>query len=128
MSDELKKCPFCGGTEQLVVPRTCDIDTPYDAADFAYPRVACKCGVEVAGKNWGEPPTAIAAWNRRALPSDGNWVVVPREPTGAMIRAGVDERDRPGSGAAASAIYRAMLAAAPSPSVAPDAKSGRTEE
>ena len=63
---ELKPCPFCGGTELMVVARTCDRRTPYNPADTAYPRVWCKCGAEVAGANWGEKPTAIAAWNRRA--------------------------------------------------------------
>lgn len=43
------------------------------------------------------------------------WVMVPRQPGGAMIAAGVDERDRPGSGGAVGAIYRAMVAAAPTP-------------
>ena len=50
----------------MVIARTCDPRTPYNPDDFAYPRVWCKCGVEVAGANWGEKPTAIAAWNRRA--------------------------------------------------------------
>lgn len=51
-----------------------------------------------------------------ALPSadkPAGWKLVPVEPDGYMIRAGVDERDRPGSGASVSSIYRAMLSSAP---------------
>lgn len=46
-----------------------------------------------------------------ASPREGH-VEVPVEPTEAMIRAGYQERDRPGSGAAVSGIYRAMIRAA----------------
>lgn len=65
--NDLLPCPFCGGAEQMVIDRTCDQSTPYNPADYAYPRVRCKCGVEIGGENWGEPTTAIAAWNRRSL-------------------------------------------------------------
>lgn len=66
---ELLPCPFCGGMTQAVIDRTCDPKTPYNPADFAYPRVLCACGVEVAGTNWGEKRTAVAAWNRRTRPA-----------------------------------------------------------
>lgn len=69
MSEELKPCPFCGGTSPLVFPRTCNKDTPYNPADRAFPIVRCSgCYGEAAGSNWSEPATAIAAWNRRTDP------------------------------------------------------------
>jgi len=42
------------------------------------------------------------------------WKLVPVEPTGTMIAAGREDQDRSG-GISYSGIYRAMLAAAPSP-------------
>lgn len=47
------------------------------------------------------------------MASDKDWVLVPREPTVAMRVAGLDERNRPGSGASVTTIYAAMIAAAP---------------
>jgi len=41
------------------------------------------------------------------------WVMVPKEPTLTMRRAGAEERDRPDSGAAVSSIYGAMIEARP---------------
>jgi len=62
----LLPCPFCGSTKVQALARTCDRGTPYNPADRSYPVVRCVCGAEVAGKDWGEPDTAITAWNRRA--------------------------------------------------------------
>lgn len=83
---ELLPCPFCGQTPSRAWPRTCDRDSPYDAADRAYPIVRCECGAEVPGEDWGEPPTAVVAWNRRAA-LEASHAPVPREPTGAMLAA-----------------------------------------
>lgn len=70
------ECPFCGGTNVAIIERTCDRKTPYNPADYAYPRAICKCGLEVPGENWGDKRTAIAAWNRRtATPQSGGVVV-----------------------------------------------------
>lgn len=64
---ELRPCPFCGGTNILVLPRTCDQNTPYDPNDRAMPAVRCMtCYGEAVGKDWTGPETAIAAWNRRS--------------------------------------------------------------
>jgi len=59
-------CPFCGGGDIRILPRTCDKNTPYNPADRAYPVVRCSCGAEVPGADWGRPETAVNAWNRRA--------------------------------------------------------------
>jgi hypothetical protein len=91
-----------------------------------------------------KPREVRAALEAALLPSDGNWVLMPREPTLEMLDANVKLIGQfwPGATAdeseelnllyyrreRAAALYGAMLAASPSPSVAPDAKSGRTEE
>jgi hypothetical protein len=59
-------CPFSGGRNLVLVPRTCDRGDEYDPADYAYPRIACDCGAEMGGDNWGEPITAVVKWNTRA--------------------------------------------------------------
>lgn len=122
----LEACPFCGGTNVHAIERTCDQNTPYNPADYAYPRVQCRCGAEIAGKNWSGKETAIAAWNRRAAlpqpdtPSD--WVLVPREPTREMFGAwyrykhGWHSVDEPApSDTSDVGAYTAMLAASPTP-------------
>ena len=64
--EELKPCPFCGGTASAL-KRNCEKDTPYNPADRAFPVVRCTaCFAEAAGADWTAPRTAIAAWNRRA--------------------------------------------------------------
>lgn len=87
-------CPFCGGVGN-VFPRTCNKDTPYDPSHRAFPIVRCSgCFAEAHGENWGKPPTAIAAWNRRALRA----VEVPRpdsSPTPVAWRAKLNDR-KPG--------------------------------
>lgn len=65
-SETLKPCPFCGGTAS-VSARTCNRDTPYDAADRAFPQARCRtCHATAPGEDWSGRETAIAAWNRRA--------------------------------------------------------------
>lgn len=64
---ELRPCPFCGGTNMMVLPRTCDQNTPYDPNDRGMPAVRCMtCYGEAVGKDWSGPETAVAAWNRRS--------------------------------------------------------------
>jgi hypothetical protein len=90
-----------------------------------------KCSDE--GCDWRLPcvyltaECAIAEWNRRAAPpaepasaAEGanGWVLVPRQPTQAMLRAACAEQDEAarenyGGAATANDIYEAMLEAAP---------------
>lgn len=106
---DLKACPFCGASAKV-------------ATGLGEAWVLCDgCG-QSGGFCAGEAD-AIATWNRRAEPKapDAAEVVVPREPTEAMLRAGgtcqpfmtkPDEKPwRPGQ-ITAAAVYRAMIAAA----------------
>lgn len=69
--DSLKPCPFCGSESVSAFARTCNRDTPYNAADRAFPSVRCQiCYAETPGENWGEKASAIKAWNQRAAPKD----------------------------------------------------------
>lgn len=70
MSDKLTNCPFCGGTKVSLFLPTCHPETPYNPADRLYPCVACgTCYAGVSGKNEDyRGDSAIAAWNKRALP------------------------------------------------------------
>ena len=72
----------------------------------------------------GEPdgfcirPAAITAWNTRASPppSGGEWVMVPREPSGEMLAAGEKSTRHATHLKARERLvrrYRAMIAAAP---------------
>ena len=60
MSGELKPCPFCGGQGEL---------TGFAAPEFWVhcSAIGCKAGTEA----FGSKERAIAAWNRRATPSQG---------------------------------------------------------
>lgn len=55
------------------------------------------------------------AWNRRAVPPGGEWVLVPREPTRAMIEAGYAQQDKSSltDNTTLSGVYAAMLSSAP---------------
>lgn len=78
----LLPCPFCGGTNLMVLPRTCDRNTPYDPNDRAMPAVRCRtCYGEAVGKDWSGPGTAVAAWNRRvsSAPSFADVRIKPLE-------------------------------------------------
>lgn len=68
MQSELKPCPFCGSDRLMVLPPTCDRDTPYSAADRAYPVVRCSgCYTDVPGKDFdASSKSAVEAWNRRS--------------------------------------------------------------
>jgi len=104
MSDTvtLAPCPFCGSTEAQAIDRTCDRDTPYNPADYAYPRVICRCGVQVPGENWRGKDTAIAAWNRRAASNPAPsgeavpvaWRVRERYPMDPELDAAIVKRGR----------------------------------
>jgi len=69
MQSELKPCPFCGSDRFMVLPPTCDRNTPYSAADRAYPVVRCSgCYTDVPGKDFdASSKSAVEAWNRRSL-------------------------------------------------------------
>jgi len=69
MQSELKPCPFCGSDRLMVLPPTCDRDTPYSAADRAFPVVRCSgCYTDVPGKDFdASSKSAVEAWNRRSL-------------------------------------------------------------
>lgn len=69
---QLQPCPFCGGVNLFLSPPTCRLKTPYNPADRLYPIVMCRtCHAEIAGANEDyRGGTAIAAWNRRALPAE----------------------------------------------------------
>ncbi len=64
----LKPCPFCGSTDHMVLPPTCDLDSPYDPNDRAFPIIRCmRCFIDVPGKDFdASGKTAIDHWNRRA--------------------------------------------------------------
>lgn len=68
MSEPLKPCPFCGSTDQMVLPPTCDRLTPYDPNDRAFPIVRCfGCITDVSGKDFdASGRSAVEMWNRRA--------------------------------------------------------------
>lgn len=59
MGEELKKCPFCGSNDVLIVK----------AIDFRQTRIACnntKGGCGASTDYFDTKEQAIAAWNRRA--------------------------------------------------------------
>lgn len=70
------------------------------------------------GWDWGEMYPGCDAMEAAPLyaapqPVPEGWKLVPVEPDKAMVGAGIEARNKPGSGASVSVIYRAMLAAAP---------------
>lgn len=63
---KVKPCPFCGGTNIVVLPKTCNEKTPYNQSDRAYPVVVCyDCGGNMQGEDWGAQITAVIKWNKR---------------------------------------------------------------
>lgn len=70
----------------------------------------------VAAANAALEPVAEAKAERVAFPDD--WVLVPREPTEAMLWSGWDNRTPSGELTGIHSVYAAMLAAAPASPVA----------
>ncbi|PCI04586.1 MAG: hypothetical protein COB78_09850 [Hyphomicrobiales bacterium] len=70
-TEQLKPCPFCGGSKIHVLPPTCRPETPYDPSDRLFPIAKCfGCYVEVSGENEDyTSKSAIKAWNRRSTPT-----------------------------------------------------------
>lgn len=120
MDSELKPCPFCGGEAEVIRP---------DGMEYVVECFACS----MSGALRDTEAEAIAAWNTRALEqreagSKGRegFVLVPRVPTIKMHNAAalgglcgkpptINEDGRiVWELADPSAIYRAMIAAAPS--------------
>lgn len=88
--EALLPCPFCLQSTATMYPPTCDKRAPYNPADRAFPVVRCRCGAEKCGTDWDQSGnSAIRAWNHRAAllePVGEGWVMVPKEPTEAMLR------------------------------------------
>ena len=66
MSDELKPCPFCGATDEVMTTRGF-----WSGAIPAEAEVANQVGCTVCDiwtPAFGTEEEAIAAWNRRAIP------------------------------------------------------------
>lgn len=61
-----RPCMFCGQTP-MVLPRTCDKNTPYNPADRAFPVIRCRCGISLDGEDWKGPESVIARWNALAM-------------------------------------------------------------
>lgn len=131
-------CPFCGGHAEIretrlsprmdgKVPALVSVEVRHWCADM--PGMVAS-HINFRGRDHA---SAIAAWNRRTVPSGwrlvppslaaevdvvlkGEGVVVPVEPTGPMLNEGVHYLPctpggvHPGS---ADGVYRAMLAASP---------------
>lgn len=104
---ELLPCPFCGGCAGL------------NENDWCSPsewNVFCPdCCAHGAGYTSKE--NAVATWNRRHIPA--GYVIVPREATEAMLRAGdetgcfvVSDEDTRSHQRDADAVWTAMLDAA----------------
>lgn len=128
MSQELKPCPFCGSGGKMIRPmgeRVFNRDAAGRAiAPFYGPdwfRVTCSnTDCHCFARAYADAAEAITAWNTRARPSADpelkptDWVIVPREPTEAMLEAQFGQTGP-------AACYAAMLAAAPRPSADADA-------
>lgn len=140
MSD-LLPCPFCGGAAIIddIENRSGLLVRVLGPDDRVFYSVACgECNALIDQDYWLESE-AIAAWNTRALkrpnePAPDGWKLVPVQPTPEMLepmaredckRDGLDpdEPEPPhghyprwyGRCSAYDAMYRAMLAAAPTP-------------
>ena len=88
--EALLPCPFCGSKKTSLYEPTCHKDSEYNPIDRAFPLVRCaSCWAEIHGDNWDHSgKSAIEAWNRRQPTASAGMVVVPREPTEAMLDAG----------------------------------------
>lgn len=122
---DLLPCPFCGG----------DLSASAEDIDCFISHVECDgCDMRGPISEWKHPDPEEAkadainrwnvAWNRRATPAEAvpsDTVVVPREPTEAMIEAAcgpllkflTPEEEQAGPASFPLATWRAMLSAAP---------------
>jgi Lar family restriction alleviation protein len=111
-ADELLPCPFCGAepVEKRIQPHKHHL-VQMPNYPGAWSVECAKCEVRVFDHN--NRANAVAKWNRR-VPADG--VVVPMEPTEAMIVAGSMKvtTDIENGPACLYDVYKAMLSAAPS--------------
>ena len=96
----LLRCPFCGGEATIIRPSS---TAPYV--------LCCKCHCGGPVSSTADEQQAIEAWNTRSLISPAGEVVVPVEPTEAMIEAG-DKALFDGPDAS-EYVWSAMLSAAP---------------
>lgn len=89
---------------------------PNKEAQVFMPCVPCDCGMDKLKAFGGDQDPIQRGGPRKpdtAPAESGDWVMVPREPTAAMVNAGNDAywNQRPN----ALHVYRAMLASAPQP-------------
>jgi len=103
---ELLPCPFCGSEAVL---------RGQDAPEYwvACPGIGCEANTE----SFSSKNAAIAVWNARTTPA--GWVLVPVEPTEAMLTAAYDAAAEWGVHLHDSglSVYRSMLAATPTPPI-----------
>lgn len=100
----LLPCPFCGGTDLRPF-----VDQAVGMSDSH--GIQCNgCDCAITGPERDTPEAAIAAWNRRHVPA--GMVVVPVEPTEAMVLAAPGRTNQATEESMYHGIYRAMLAAA----------------
>ena len=120
---ELLPCPFCGSSDIAF----------QEGSTFRWIEAMCQnCGAtcgETRATTLGEPDEegdkrlAATEWNRRASPASApeGFALVPVVPTHAildvMFNAGIDMHD-----VDLTLVYRAMLAASPTPPVSEDQK------
>lgn len=113
---ELLPCPFCGGK------------ATFDHDDNGWYWIVCeKCGTATNSRTHTMEdchPLLAEQWNRRASPASApeGFVLVPVEPTDAMIECGCRALGALYGQYGASEAYRAMLAASPTPPVSEDRK------
>lgn len=137
LEQALEPCPFCGMS--LVKNETFSARS---RECFVHPTpelITYELCPVIGVRIWSDNPDRIAAWNRRepaqalaahraaSPPREGEWVLVPREPTEAMLKAspivgtGPNEHgDWAVNTKPAQIVWAAMIAASPPP---PEVKS-----